>query len=61
MNIMADITTPDTFPSLLAGYSVIWGLIVAYLVFLSKRIRLLEEQFKSSLLPKGVSTNEPTE
>ncbi len=35
-------TTVDTFPSLFWGYSVIWALIVVYLISLGRRLSKLE-------------------
>jgi CcmD family protein len=37
-------TTPDTFPSLFLGYSVIWGLIVIFCIRLGLKQRALERR-----------------
>ncbi|RMG41042.1 MAG: CcmD family protein [Candidatus Dadabacteria bacterium] len=34
----------DTFPSLFWGYTVIWMLLAAYLFWLGRRVRKLEEK-----------------
>ncbi|MEZ4753028.1 MAG: CcmD family protein [Bdellovibrionota bacterium] len=35
---------PNTFPSLFAGYAVIWTLIVLYVLNLAKRLRAVEKK-----------------
>ena len=37
---------PDTFWGLFLGYTVIWGLIVVYLVTLGRRITRIEKQLE---------------
>ena len=37
-------TTPDTFPSLFAAYSIVWLLVVLYMHSCSKRLRKLESK-----------------
>lgn len=36
--------TPDTFPALFWGYTVIWALLVTYIVTLSRRLTNLEKK-----------------
>lgn len=36
-------TTPDTFPSLFWGYTVIWGILGFYIFSLLKRVGNLEK------------------
>ena len=40
--------TPDTYPSLFAGYTVIWLLISAYVLHLGTRLRKLEKSKNDS-------------
>lgn len=35
--------SPDTFPSLFAGYAVIWSLIVGYLLVVNRRLSRIEK------------------
>lgn len=35
---------PDTFPHLFLGYSIIFGLLMVYVIFLSKRASALEKK-----------------
>ena len=39
-----NVPVPDTFPTLLFAYSVIWGLLVLYFVYLGMRLRRLERR-----------------
>lgn len=38
--------TPDTFPSLFWSYTVIWVVLVAYIVTLGARISRIEKKMK---------------
>lgn len=33
---------PDTFPDLFWGYSIIWGLLVVYIISLGRRLSRIE-------------------
>lgn len=35
-------TVPDTFPSLFAGYTVLWALVVIYVLTLARRVKRIE-------------------
>jgi CcmD family protein len=37
---------PNTFPSLFAGYAVIWAVLVVYIVYLGRRLSRLETDVK---------------
>lgn len=36
--------TPDTFPSLFWGYTIIWLILVAYIFLLRRKINQLQEK-----------------
>jgi CcmD family protein len=50
-------TTPDTFPSLFAGYAVIWIFIVGYLFLLTHRLNKIERAI-SVKMSKGTETDD---
>ena len=50
-------TPPDTFPSLFAGYAVIWIFIVSYLSLLTYRLNRIERSL-SVKMSKGAETND---
>jgi CcmD family protein len=38
--------TPDTFPALFQGYTVVWVLLVVYVVSLGARLKRLESRLQ---------------
>jgi CcmD family protein len=39
-------TVPNTFPALFQGYSVVWGLLVVYIVSLGVRLKRVEKRLQ---------------
>ena len=42
------VTVPDTFPTLFAAYTVLWVLIIGYVLYLARRLRRLEQRLEES-------------
>lgn len=40
--------TPDTFPSLFFGYTVIWALLSVYIFSISKRLKNIERKLNDN-------------
>ena len=46
-------TVPNTFPALFQAYSIVWGLLVIYIVSIGVRLRRIEKRLEERC-------NEPT-
>ncbi|MFM1848412.1 MAG: hypothetical protein RL417_1886 [Pseudomonadota bacterium] len=39
-------TVPNTFPALFQAYSIVWGLLVVYIVSIGVRLRRIEKRLE---------------
>lgn len=54
------IPTPDTFPSLFAGYTALFGILAIYLVILGRKASRIERELRLSSNIEGGATNDST-